>query len=501
MLTSINKKLLWFILLLLLIVRLICNAVVPLADTTEARYAEIARKMVETGNWITPQHDYGVPFWAKPPLSTWLSALSIKLFGANEFATRLPSLIVSIALLVLVWRWVEARRGRDFALMTTAVLASMGLFFIASGAVMTDASLAFCTTLGMIAFWQALHSSARYWGYLFFASLGLGLLAKGPLVGVLTFLPILPWIALRKNWLQVWRVLPWFRGSALMLAIAAPWYAIAEYKTPGFLAYFFIGEHIDRFLDSGWNGDKYGHAHAQPFGMIWAFWLLSALPWSFVLLAKAPTLIQRWRQWNDDDDGFIGYLLFWSLMTMVLFTFADNMIWTYTLPALPAFAILLVEIFRRLDSKPVRAPILALTLFTPIILLGLAEAYTGNRYQLVKPSQKQTAEYYLKARSSDNDGLYYYRRRYYSAEFYSEGRAREIEAADVGTLLANSTEDFLVIKKKELAKMMPNVRAHFAPVDEFGYFVVLKEMPLKNVALSNACAEKNGQLCSRQQHN
>ncbi len=66
---------------------------IPLNDVSEARYAEIARKMLETGNWVTPQHDYGVPFWAKPPLSTWLSAFSMKLFGVNEFAARLPGLL------------------------------------------------------------------------------------------------------------------------------------------------------------------------------------------------------------------------------------------------------------------------------------------------------------------------------------------------------------------------------------------------------------------------
>lgn len=51
-----------------------CQLFFPLFDTTESRYAEIARKMLETGNWVTLQQDYGVPFWAKPPLSIWLSA-------------------------------------------------------------------------------------------------------------------------------------------------------------------------------------------------------------------------------------------------------------------------------------------------------------------------------------------------------------------------------------------------------------------------------------------
>lgn len=94
-----------FVLTVLLLCRLIANYFIPLNDSTEARYGEIARKMLETGNWVTPLHDYGVPFWAKPPLSTWLSAFSMKLFGVNEFAARLPELLLSIGVLWLIWMW------------------------------------------------------------------------------------------------------------------------------------------------------------------------------------------------------------------------------------------------------------------------------------------------------------------------------------------------------------------------------------------------------------
>jgi len=78
----------------LVLIRGILNALIPLMDKTEARYAEIARIMAETQNWIVLQIDYGVPFWAKPPLSTWASALSISIFDASALYVRLPYLIV-----------------------------------------------------------------------------------------------------------------------------------------------------------------------------------------------------------------------------------------------------------------------------------------------------------------------------------------------------------------------------------------------------------------------
>ena len=84
---------LWLAVGALLLVRLAAMALIPLMDTTEARYGEIARKMAALNDWITPWHDHGQPFWGKPPLSFWLTALSFKLLGVHEFSARLPHLL------------------------------------------------------------------------------------------------------------------------------------------------------------------------------------------------------------------------------------------------------------------------------------------------------------------------------------------------------------------------------------------------------------------------
>ncbi|NLZ11765.1 MAG: glycosyltransferase family 39 protein, partial [Alcaligenaceae bacterium] len=55
------------LLMLLLGVPLLAMVMMPLADTTEPRYAEIARLMAASGDWITPWFEPGVPFWGKPP--------------------------------------------------------------------------------------------------------------------------------------------------------------------------------------------------------------------------------------------------------------------------------------------------------------------------------------------------------------------------------------------------------------------------------------------------
>ena len=352
------RRFIWLSLTFSLITRLILSTVLPLTDKTEARYAEIARIMLETGNWITPQYDYGVPFWAKPPLSTWLSAGSMGIFGVNEFAVRLPELLLTVAGLWFVWSIGKKRHDFDFGLLSVAITASLPLVYIAAGAVMTDASLAFCTTLSFVAFWHALTShdqqEARLWGYLFFIGQGLGLLAKGPVCMVLTFGPIILWMLPRRSerFKTVWRRLPWVTGSILMLVIAVPWYLLAEERTPGFLDYFIVGEHFKRFLISGWHGDKYGHPHIVPIGMIWWYWFVDVFPWSLILLTWLARRYNRLKELLHDGDGWLYYLACWTVFPMLFFTLAHNVLWTYTISGLPAFGLLLAELhYRENDEK------------------------------------------------------------------------------------------------------------------------------------------------------
>ena len=272
------RRLSCLLLLLLLATRLAAMAWIPLTDDTEARYAEVARKMVDNGNWITPMGLHG-PFWAKPPLSTWVSAVGMHLFGINAFAARLPNLLLMLLTLLMVAAFVAQKRGRDAGLLAALMGASMLLIYVTAGTVMTDTCLVFSTTWVLLAFWQARETGKKRWGYLMFAGLGVGLLAKGPVALALTGMPVFFWAVWQKDLKQSIRCLPWAGGLLLMLAIALPWYLMAEHRTPGFLRYFFIGENIERFLNPDWTGDKYGSSHLHPYGAIWVYWLAAAFPW------------------------------------------------------------------------------------------------------------------------------------------------------------------------------------------------------------------------------
>lgn len=445
-------------LIILLFCRLIANLIIPLNDTTEARYSEIARKMLETGNWVTLQHDYGIPFWAKPPLSTWLSAVSMKLFGVNEFAARFPALLLSIAVLALVWHLAKKQIGHTAGMVAVLVLSGTFYFFLDAGVVMTEPALIFCTTLAFVAFWFAVAEHSVLWSYLFFVGLGLGLLAKGPIALVLVGLPIFFWVLLRRAWLPLWQRLPWIFGTLLMFLIALPWYLLAEHRTPGFLNYFIVGEHLHRFLTPGWSGDKYGMAHHAPKGMIWLYAFVGLMPWMAVLglwflKFKTKLLLVK------EDKGWMSYLLLTTLVPLVFFTFAGNIIYPYVFPILPAFSLLFTEVWKRQAiplAKSFWIPYAALIAGVCALVASVVFFVNPN---WVGKTQKPVIQAWQQHHPAPNSKLVYWSYEpYFSAEFYSAGAVQFVaNKEELCRLAQEDSKLYLVVYADDLSALPSEV--------------------------------------------
>jgi len=413
----------WFLIGAFLVFRLITLAMYPLIDTTEARYGEIARIMIDTNNWITPQFDYNVPFWGKPPLHTWVSAISGKLFGISEFSLRLPHLLTGIATLFFVGFF--AHRLKLSVPVTVLVLCSSLGFFAATGMIMTDALLLLGMTMAMSGFFIAWQDKSTAFAYIGFVGIGIGLLAKGPIIIVLIGLAIVPWIFLNygvfKGIKTLYNRIPIVSGLALTCLVALPWYVLAERATPGFLNYFLVGEHFLRFIQSGWEGDLYGTAHSEPRGIIWLYWLVIAFPWSFYAGAKMFSRRHRNKLLNDrraktETEKLTSYLVFWLISPMVLFTLAGNILPIYVLPGIPALAILLAKLQERISFSLIITSVLTpiAMVFYLVIALPSLSANKSDKFLLADINQSYP--------------LYYLGERSFSGRFYSNGRAIEIES-------------------------------------------------------------------------
>ncbi len=443
--------------MVLVLFRFILTRAIPLLDKTEARYAEIARLMYETKDWVVLQIDYGIPFWAKPPLSTWLSALSFEVFGVNEIAARLPSFIMGIGIIILVGNVVK-KSGTSFYL-SGFILLTMPEFLIHTGVVSTDSALGFSIILIMLSFWKAMSSDKRsFWNYLFFIAIGLGLLAKGPIVLILTTPPIFTWCLLRKGrFKEVFLKLPWALGILITCLIAIPWYVLVEQRSPGFIDYFIVGEHIKRFIEPGWHGDLYGGPKSQALGMIWVFLLIFTFPWIQVVLY----LIWKERQ-TIFKNKWVSYLVLWLFWTPLFFTFSKNILHTYIVPVTVPIALLMVYWWKDYQKKTLLLsissifPLLAIIAFFGFFLNGTLDKYADSDKYLLYDQSIHTTEKKIP--------IYYWKQKSYSGQFYSAGRAKIIQtpkALDSVMQLHNKLFFVVLNKNKEEISGVFNERLTF----------------------------------------
>lgn len=480
--TRASSRLLLGLTLLMLLARLLTLGAYPVSDATEARYAEIARKMVELNDWVTPWYDYGVPFWAKPPLSTWITAASMEVFGVNEFAARLPHFLAGVLVIALVAGWLRRRSARQ-ALLTAALLTGSLLFFVASGAVMTDMALVVGLVLAMRGFWLGLFGDERERRrerWLFFAGLALGLLAKGPLVLVLSGVPIALWAVLTGNVRTAWSGLPWLRGTLLMLALAVPWYVLAEQHTPGFLNYFLVGEHWKRFTVSGWTGDRYGTAHAVPRGMIWPYAAIACLPWALLFPLLALVRRKQAPVAPPPEPSWSRYLWAWALAPCLFFTASRNIIWTYFLPGMPALAMLGAGWLARDGNEERTDAWLSAGLLLSIVSFGATLAYmqleNGFRSAKLVISAVQ-------ARQADLGALVFVGHGIYSPAFYSHGKAHQLQRLDqLGPELdagarAQKAPRFVALYGAQWTQLPPQVQQQLHPEGHFGSYDLYTVQP------------------------
>lgn len=460
------RALLW-ILAGIVAVRFMSLGLYPLIDKTEARYAYIGELMALTGNWVTPQIDFGVPFWAKPVLSTWLTALSLTVFGINAFAARLSSFLIFLACGWMVFALAVRRSNRTFGLVAACIFASSGLVFYLGGTVMTDPVLLLGVTLTMTGYWQCVaepRDHARLWGYMFFFGVAVGLLAKGPIGAIIPGISIVAWATHQRRWMDSWKRLPWAGGILLVIVLVVPWYVAAEIRSPGFLRYFIVGEHIERFLVPGWTGDLYGSSRPLPFGTIWLYAIVGTLPWSGILIGLLFRREARRELFDRSlvSDPWVTYLAYWTLAPLLLFTFAHNVLLTYVATGLPALALLMARALWRGERLLERPLFIAAAFATPALILGVVAI------SWIKPGIRQLATQANIVAMFKKDGgthdLVYIFDRPYSADFYTRGSAKLARDGEQANQLYKAGEEYFVVSKKRYSTLPPDLRSHLKRV-------------------------------------
>jgi 4-amino-4-deoxy-L-arabinose transferase-like glycosyltransferase len=330
----------------------------PLIDRDEPRFAEASREMIERGNYIVPYFNNQLRL-DKPPLTYWAQVASYRIFGQTDFAARFPSAIAGAltAVVILVW---GRRIGGEKTGWWAAIIFTLSLqTFVHAKAAVADMWLVLFVTIGHWAGYELITGSSvrtarpavtlyhRPWWWIFYLSLALGFLAKGPIAW--TSLLTAGVVSIYARDWQLFRRFNFVGGIFLTLVVVALWGIPALIQTHGEFFFVGIGRHVvSRSFTplEGHGAGSFGmYVLLLPFYFVTVF--ISFFPWSI----RLPWLIGKlWRreQAGVSDSGYSRvpvdtYLLAGTAVIFVIFTLVSTKLPHYTLPAFPLLALLLAR--------------------------------------------------------------------------------------------------------------------------------------------------------------
>lgn len=309
-----------------------------LIEPDEGRYAEIAREMLNSGNWITPRLN-GIKYFEKPPLQYWGSAISMALLGETNAAARVWC--SGLGFIGALWVGFVGNRlyGRSAGYFAFLFLISTVLYVGMGHANSLDmgVSALLIIAVGALTLAQSkrhLPKQERNWMLLAWAALAGATLSKGLIGLVLPGGALVLYTLWQRDW-ALWRHLHLGKGLLLYLLIAAPWFVAVSHANPEFPHFFFIHEHFERF-----TSDVHGRTKSNWY--FFAVFAVGAIPWLFSSLNG---LIKPPFSWRAEAGKFEASRLLWVYAIFVFFFFSisHSKLPGYILPMFPALALLVGE--------------------------------------------------------------------------------------------------------------------------------------------------------------
>jgi 4-amino-4-deoxy-L-arabinose transferase-like glycosyltransferase len=306
----------------------------PYLTPSEARYIEIPRQMLTSGDFITP-HINGVQYFEKPPLFYWMQAFFLNI-GNNEFMGRIATtLVVSLTCLV-TYATGRLLYGRNTGLLAAAALATSVMGYVLSRVAMLDAPVTLFITCCLASFIAAQKTGQKKFYYFMYGSAALAVMTKGLIGMAVPSMVIGSFIILSKNW-RILRDAHLFTGTLLFLAIAAPWHILISMKHPEFLDFYFIHEHFNRFLTDE-------HKRNAPWWFFIATTLVGSIPWIFFIPIRhvwqqIKLIISSINPRLYGDDTL--FLMLWIMLPLLFFSSSHSKLIPYIFPIFPPLFLLI----------------------------------------------------------------------------------------------------------------------------------------------------------------
>ena len=315
----------------------------PLTEQSEARYAEVAWEMFTTHDYLTPRYNF-IKHFHKPPLYYWSIATCFGFFGVHELSARLPSTLAALLCLALTWWFVrrEMEADNQQACLAAGLLASTPFFWEMARVSITDMFVTLLVLLSFTSFLRLLRRPRSTPAlFLFWLSLGLNFLTKGPVGPAIVLVAVLAYCRLRGVAVRTLRILP---GTLLALTVGLPWYIWAVRSNPGLLSYFLKFQTLDRVVSTV-------HARGGPWWYYLPVIVGGFLPWTPWLLIRLRALVRE-PNWSSVD----VLLGLWIIPPLLFFSVIGSKLPPYVLPLFPALAIFTSGGIRGLPKNQLRWP-------------------------------------------------------------------------------------------------------------------------------------------------
>lgn len=304
-----------------------------LIEPDEARYASVARAMVDTGDFITPRIN-GYIYLDKPPMLHWLTAASFTVLGPTELAARLFPALAAAAGIALVYVMGRHGFGHKAGLLSALVMLTCVLWFAVGRTIRFDTLLSLAVAATIWWAWLGTEGGphARLYFLLAAATMGLGVLVKGPVAAALPVAILLVYLAVTRR-LKVLAQVPWLRAIGLFALVAVPWFVAVELATPGAVRFFLMHENLARVTGS------MDTMHWEPWWYFGPVLLMAAVPWTLYLPGAIYAGV-RPPEAEQHRCRLSLLLIVWAAVVVGLFSLSRIKLPAYILPAMPAVAVL-----------------------------------------------------------------------------------------------------------------------------------------------------------------
>ncbi|MGI4983024.1 MAG: glycosyltransferase family 39 protein [Janthinobacterium lividum] len=334
-----------------------------LVPSDEGRYAEMAREMFVTGDWITPRYN-GYKYFEKPPLQTWANALTFACFGIGEWQARLYTALTGFAG-VLVAGYTGARVfDRMTGIATAVILASSPYWNLLGHFNTLDMGLSFWMEVTMCALLLAQRpglrrASARGWMCACWGGMALAVLSKGLVGLILPGTALILYTVVARDW-ALWRRLHFAAGVPVFLVIAVPWFVLVQDRNPDFFHFFFVVQQFQRYL----TPDQH---RPGPLYYFVPILLIGFLPWLSLVggMLRKPGSTVRTAAFAP-----VALLAVWAIFIFVFFSVSHSKLVSYILPIAPAVALLLGRVLATRTPAQWRRTLLAYLVL--LAVLGVA---------------------------------------------------------------------------------------------------------------------------------